>query len=62
MQYKIGKVINYDGNSGDIISIDGEYFFISEDIIGNIKNNDIVKFRDEKREDKRVFFVEKIGE
>lgn len=59
MQYKIGKVIDYDNYSGKIISIESEYFFLKEDTTNEIKNGDIVKFRDENRKDKRVFFVEK---
>ena len=59
MHYKIGKVIDYDNYSGKIISIESEYFFLESDVIGKIKNGDIVKFKDENREDKRVFFVEK---
>ena len=41
------------------ISIEDTYFFLETDVIGKIKNGDIVKFKDEKRKDKRVFFVEK---
>lgn len=60
MQYKIGKVINYDGISGEIIAIDNKYFFLKEDTKEEIKNEDLVKFREEQRKDKRVFFIEKI--
>ena len=59
MQYKIGKVTDYDNYSGKIISIEDIYFFLETDAIGKIKNGDIVKIKDEKRKDKRVFFVEK---
>lgn len=62
MEFKIGKIIEYDKNSGKIISIEETYFFLETDIIGKIENGDIVKFKDEKRKDKRVFFVEKIKE
>lgn len=58
MEYKIGKVTDYDNYSGKIISIEDAYFFLETDVIGKIKNGDIVKFKDEKRKDKRVFFVE----
>jgi len=60
MQDKIGKVLEYDNYTGKIISSDDIYFFLDTDVIGEIKNGDLVKFRNENREDKRVFFVKKI--
>ena len=61
MDYKIGKVIDYDGYSGNIINSDSSYFFTETDVIGNVQNGDYVKFKDEQRKDKRAFFVEKIN-
>ena len=49
MKFKIGKVIKYDGQLGEIMSCDNIYKFLKKDIESqiNIKTNDYVLFRGE---------------
>ena len=59
---KIGKVIDFDGNYGEIITNENfeKYFFLIKDVEGEISNDDLVQFRGEKIKDmNRAFFVKK---
>ena len=62
-QYNIGKVRNYDKYTGEIISQDGVYIFLNENISDckNLNINDIVMFRGEEIQGtKKAFFVQKL--
>ena len=57
---KIGKIINFDGYYGEIISNDNleKYFFLVDDIEGEIDSNTLIQFRGEKIQGmNRAFFV-----
>ena len=63
MQYKIGKVRNYDKGAGDIVTPEKKYLFLDTDVVydqddDKIVNEDVVIFGDEGKE--RAFFVKKI--
>ena len=62
MDYKIGKIINYDNKKGwgNIVTNDKIYLFLSKDLEDNkIKNGDVVTFRGEKNSSNnlRAFFI-----
>ena len=61
MQYKVGKVKNYKGGVGNIITPEKMYMFLDTDIKDNeiVNNDDIVIFGDENKKD-RAFFVKKL--
>ena len=61
MQYKVGRVKNYKGGVGNIITTEKKYMFLDTDITNNekIENDDIVVFGDEVKKD-RAFFVKKL--
>jgi alpha-acetolactate decarboxylase len=43
--YKIGKIKKFDGNLGEIISMEGIYYFTKKDIDNtNVEKNDLVAF------------------
>lgn len=42
--YEIGKIYNFNGQYGSILTDKNEYKFNKKDVIGNIKNNDLVEF------------------
>lgn len=60
---KIGKIKDFDGYTGTIVSLSGQYYFTRNDIITNTKleNNDMVMFNG-KTEDKfpQAYYVKKI--
>lgn len=63
-QYNVGKVRNYDNFIGFIVANDGEYMFNSENILENeeIIQNDIVMFRGEEIQGKKIaFFIKKLS-
>ena len=45
INYKIGKIKDYDGFMGEIVTENNLYYFTKNDIDGNIIKNDIVKFQ-----------------
>lgn len=59
MNFQVGKVIEYDGYTGKILTKKGIYNFFDTDIIeGNIELNDYVIFRGEVNNDNyHAFFV-----
>ena len=61
MQYKVGKVRDYRGGVGSIITPEKKYMFLDTDITNDevIENDDIVIFGDEDKKD-RAFFVKKL--
>ena len=64
MLYKIGKVKNYNGYTGEIITDKKNYYFTKNDIENNeiIKDNDLVKFKS-KTEDTfpQGYYVKKLN-
>lgn len=61
MKFEIGKVTEFNGCSGKIISKSGSYLFLDKDIINNgyFEIGDYVIFRGEKVEEtNRAFFVQ----
>lgn len=63
MDFDIGKVNEYDGYSGIIVSSSGTYKFVNDDLyeVNDVANNDYVLFRGEViNEISRAFFVKKI--
>lgn len=60
MQNKIGKVRNYEGGVGNIITPEKKYVFLDTDVKGEVENDDLVMFGDENRKD-RAFFVRKLS-
>ena len=63
MQYKVGKVKNYKGGVGNIVTQEKNYMFLDTDVVDDtsIKDDDIVMFIDEDKKD-RAFFVKKLEE
>lgn len=67
MDYRERKVINllglvksFDGFSGVISSSGGEYIFLKEDVLDEIKEGDLVLFKGETIHDiKKAFFIKK---
>lgn len=61
MQYKVGKVRNYKGGVGNIVTVDKNYMFLDTDIADGetLENDDVVIFGDEEKKD-RAFFVKKL--
>lgn len=59
MSYNVGKVTNYDGNCGEIVTNLGKYIFLSKDLqSSNIKQGSIVIFRSEIiNNEHRAFFI-----
>ena len=45
INYKIGKIKNYNGFIGEIVTEDNSYYFTKKDLDGNVDKNDIVKFQ-----------------
>ncbi len=47
MTYKIGKIVEFDGYNGRIVTETQEYYFIRDDIEENVRieKGDIVKFQ-----------------
>lgn len=64
MSYKIGKVKNYNGYTGEIVTEKQNYYFIKNDIVNNEKlsDNDFVKFKS-KTEDAfpQGYYVKKLN-
>ena len=64
MNYKIGKVYNYDDNLevGYIMTDDNSYMFLKKDSYEDIQNGDIVKFKGEEvyNSTYKAFFIKKI--
>lgn len=52
-----GLVKSFDGFSGVIISSDGEYIFLKEDVLGKIKEGDLVLFKGETIHDIKKAFL-----
>ncbi len=59
MEYEIGKIVEFDGHCGRIISSQGEYFFTEDDIEDTaIAEGRYVVFRPEEIQGKqRAFFI-----
>ncbi len=58
MSFKIGKVKEYNGISGTIVTPEDSYLFLDSDIDNSVNIGDLVKFRAENiNEIKRAFFV-----
>ena len=58
MSFKIGKVKEYNGISGTIVTPEDSYMFLDSDVDNSVKVGDLVKFRAEEiYEMKRAFFV-----
>ncbi len=54
----IGKVVNFDGYTGEIVDSVRKYIFLDKDCLGEIKTGDIVTFKSEKIYDTyRAFLV-----
>ena len=53
LEFKMGKVINFDNYTGEIIADDNKYIFFDKDIQNknSIKNGDVVCFRAHKIQD-----------
>ncbi len=47
MQYSVGKVKDFDGVKGMIVTPDANYLFVDNDSSDKINNGDLVKFRGE---------------
>lgn len=61
MASKVGKVIEFDGYTGEIVDKEKKYIFLDQDILDNVENNDIVVFQGEKVGDiNRAFLVRKL--
>lgn len=61
MEYEIGKVTNYNGVQGSVITTTDNYLLLDKDIEDEISNGDIVRFRGEEVQGiKRAFFVKKL--
>ena len=59
MQYKIGKVRNFEHGAGDIVTPEKKYLFLDTDVVnGKVQNEDVVIFGDEGND--RAYFVKKI--
>ena len=61
MKFEIGKVIDFNGYTGKILSKNGTYMFLDNDIINNssFELGDYVIFRGEQSGDiKRAYFVQ----
>ena len=62
MASKVGKVIEFDGYTGEIVDKEKKYIFLDQDILDNVENNDIVVFQGEKVGDiNRAFLVRKLA-
>ena len=60
--YKIGKVKEYDGFFGEIVTEDTLYYFTKDDIEDTIEENDVVKFQGKTEEAfPQAYFVKKIA-
>lgn len=58
---KVGKVVEYNGVKGKIITADNEYMFLISDTKEEIKIGDTVSFRDEMVHGVwRAYFVQKL--
>ena len=63
MAFNIGKVKEYNGVSGTIVTADDSYMFLDSDVNSKISAGDLVKFRAEKvNETNRAFFVKQYNE
>lgn len=61
MLYKIGRVKDYNGIKGNIITKDDNYFFLDVDTNNDINIGDLVRFRPENvQNENRAFFVKKL--
>ncbi len=61
MEYEIGKVIEYDGIKGTLVTLNTKYMFLSDDVNEEINVGDLVKFRGEEVQDiNRAYFVKKL--
>ena len=58
MEYEIGKVVEYDGIKGTLVTLNTKYMFLSDDVNEEINVGDLVKFRGEEVQDtNRAYFV-----
>ncbi len=63
MSFSIGKVKEYNGISGTIVTPEDSYLFLDSDIDNSVNVGDLVKFRAEEiNEIKRAFFVKPYSE
>ena len=61
INYKIGKIKDYDGFMGEIVTENNLYYFTKNDIDGNIIKNDIVKFQGKTEEIfPQAYYVKKL--
>ncbi len=59
MEYEVGKIVEFDGHCGRIVSSQGEYFFTEDDIEDSViaKGRCVVFRPEEIQGKKRAFFV-----
>ncbi len=60
MEFEVGKVASYDGYCGTVISQNGKYMFLNEDIVEekNLEEGQLVAFRGEEVQgEKRAYFI-----
>lgn len=56
----IGKIINYDGTCGEIITEKDKYLLFNENTKEPVQNGDLVVFRPEQVKTKKIaFFIKK---
>ncbi len=67
MQYsdkvKVGKIKEYDGNLGEIVTVDNLYYFTKNDLEQdtNLEVNDLVLFKSKTEEDfPQAYYVKKL--
>ncbi len=62
-EYKVGKILKYDGYLGEIVTSDNDYYFTKNDILDNcdLSKDDLVVF-DSKSEDTfpQAYYVKKL--
>ena len=63
MQYNFGKILEYNGIQGTILTQNDTFIFLTENENLNFKKGDLVIFRPEEIHNvKRAFFVKKVTE
>lgn len=62
MQYEIGKIIEYDNHKGKILSSNGKYLFLKEDLkLDELNLGELIIFRPEViKGQKRAFYIKSL--